>query len=67
MKNNAHEQIQRYMNGQASTEEAAALQTALKNDADLRALYLDYMNLDVALAGAAGVTLLITTLPSDIW
>jgi anti-sigma factor RsiW len=48
-----HEQIQRYVNGQASAEEAAALQAALKQDAELRALYLDYMNLDVALGAAA--------------
>ena len=53
MKNHWHEQIQRYVNGQAGTEEAAALQAALNEDADLRALYLDYMNLDVALGAAA--------------
>ena len=53
MKNHWHEQIQRYVNGQASAEEAAALQAALNEDAELRALYLDYMNLDVALGAAA--------------
>ena len=53
MKNHWHEQIQRYVNGQASPAEAAALQTALNQDAELRALYLDYMNLDVALSAAA--------------
>jgi anti-sigma factor RsiW len=53
MKNHWHEQIQRYLNGQASAEEAAALQRALGEDVELRALYLDYMNLDVALAAAA--------------
>ena len=53
MKNHGHEQIQRYLNGQASAEEAAALQAALGENAELRALYLDYMNLDVALAAAA--------------
>ena len=41
------------LNGQASAEEAAALQAALNEDAELRALYLDYMNLDVALGAAA--------------
>jgi hypothetical protein len=53
MKNHWHEQMQRYASGQASAEEAAALQAALNEDAELRALYLDYMNLDVALGAAA--------------
>jgi hypothetical protein len=47
------EQIQRFVNGQASAEEVAALQAALNKDAELRALFLDYMNLDVALGAAA--------------
>ena len=53
MNNRWHEQIQRYVNGQASPAEAAELQVALNQDAELRALYLDYMNLDVALSAAA--------------
>jgi hypothetical protein len=53
MNNHWHQQIQRYVNGQAGAEEAAALQAALREDAELRALYLDYMNLDVALDAAA--------------
>jgi hypothetical protein len=53
MKNNWHEQIQRYAGGQASAEEVAALQAALNENAELRTLYLDYMNLDVALGAAA--------------
>jgi len=53
MTNRWHEQIQRYVNGQSSAEEAAALHEALNEDAELRALYLDYMNLDVALGAAA--------------
>jgi len=53
MKNHWHEQIQRYANGQASPAETAALQAALNEDAELRALYLDYMNLDAALGAAA--------------
>jgi anti-sigma-K factor RskA len=48
-----HEQIQRYLMGQSSAEETAALQATLNADADLRALYLDYMNLDAALDAAA--------------
>src|SRR5882757_4174852 len=48
-----HERIQRYVDGQSSAEEAAALEAALNEDAELRALYLDYMNLDVALGAAA--------------
>ena len=53
MKNHWHEQIQRYVNGQATAEDVAALQAALNEDAQLRALYLDYINLDVALDAAA--------------
>ena len=48
-----HEQIQRCMTGDATPEEIAALQQTLKDDAELRALYLDYLNLDVALGAAA--------------
>ncbi len=54
-----HEQIQRCMTGDATPEEIAALQAALNDDAELRALYLDYMNLDAAL-GAAAETAAIT-------
>jgi hypothetical protein len=56
MKSHWHELIQRYVDGQGTTEEAAALQEAMKKDANLRALYLDYMNLDVALGAAAELT-----------
>jgi len=56
MNNDWHAQIQCYMNGQAGAEEVAALQAALQADAGLRALYLDYMNLDAALGAAAGAT-----------
>jgi hypothetical protein len=48
-----HEQIQRCLAGDATSDEIAALQQALKGDAGLRALYLDYLNLDVALGAAA--------------
>jgi hypothetical protein len=71
MKNHWHEQIQRYVNGQAGAQEAAALQAALNADAELRALYLDYMNLDVALGAAAATTITedglggITTFPGS--
>ncbi len=53
MTNHWHEQVQRYIAGQSSAEEAAALHEALNRDADLRALYLDYMNLDAALGALA--------------
>jgi anti-sigma factor RsiW len=53
LKSDCHEQIQRYVNGLASPAEAAAMQDALSRDAELRALYLDYMNLDVALNATA--------------
>ncbi|MGV3660561.1 MAG: hypothetical protein ACO1TE_10270 [Prosthecobacter sp.] len=53
MKTDWHELIQRYAAGTATESEAAALQQALKADADLRATYLDHMNLDVALEAVA--------------
>jgi hypothetical protein len=53
MKPHWHEQIQRYVNGQSSAEETAALLQALTEDAELRALYLDYINLDAALGAMA--------------
>lgn len=48
-----HDFIQRYIAGTLPDDEALALQNALKSDKDLRALYLDYMNLDVALGSHA--------------
>ena len=48
-----HEEIQRCMTGDAAPEEIVALQEALKADAELRSLYLDYLNLDLALETAA--------------
>ena len=48
-----HDLIQRHMAAQLTEEEAALLQTRLKADADLRKLYLHYMNLDVALEAQA--------------
>lgn len=53
--------IQRYMAGTTTTEETTELQDALKANAELRALYLDYMNLDVALEAKAGAA---ETVPS---
>jgi hypothetical protein len=53
MTNDRQELIQRYIDGQATLEETAALEEAMKQDADLCALYLDYMNLDVALGATA--------------
>lgn len=48
-----HDLIQRYTAGTLTDDESLALQNALKSDKDLRALYLDYMNLDVALGSHA--------------
>jgi anti-sigma factor RsiW len=53
MKSHWHETIQQYIDGQSSAEEAAALFNGLNEDAHLRALYLDYMNLDMALCALA--------------
>ena len=48
-----HDVIQQYIAGTLPDDEALTLQNALKSDADLRALYLDYINLDVALGAHA--------------
>ena len=45
--------IHRYIDGLATPEEASALEARLLEDAELRAVYLDCMNLDVALAAVA--------------
>jgi anti-sigma factor RsiW len=58
MKNDWHEQIQRYVDGKSSDQEAAALQQALTEDGELREYYLDYVNLEVALGDAAENSLL---------
>lgn len=56
MSTEPHDAIQRYMSGSATREESEALQEALKNDAELRLLYLDYLNLDLALEAKAETT-----------
>lgn len=53
MNHDWHDLVQRYIAGTLTDDEALALQNALKSDKDLRALYLDYMNLDVALGSHA--------------
>lgn len=53
MNHDWHDLVQRYIAGTLTDDEALALQNALKSDKDLRALYLDYMNLDVALESHA--------------
>jgi len=58
MKSNWHETIQRYLDGLLSAEEVTELHEALYENAELRALYLDYINLDVALGTAAEAALL---------
>jgi len=53
MNNHWHEAIQRHLDGQAGAEESAALHQALKEDAGLRAHYLDHLNLDASLDAMA--------------
>lgn len=55
MNSHWHETIQRHVDGQSSAEETAALFSGLNESADLRALYLDYLNLDMALGAVADV------------
>ena len=45
--------IQRYADGLAAEEEAASLERALRDDAELRAAFLEYVNLDSALEALA--------------
>ena len=49
MKSDWHEIIQRYVLGDLDEEGVEALQTALSNEPEVFALFLDYMNLEVAL------------------
>lgn len=49
MNHDWHDLIQRCIAGKLPDDEARALQDALKSNKELRALYLDYTNLDVAL------------------
>jgi hypothetical protein len=49
-----HDIIQRHIAFTTTAEEAIGLEAALTADAGLRTLYLDYMNLDVALGALAG-------------
>lgn len=53
MNHDWHDLIQRYIAGRLLDNEALALQEALKSNKALRALYLDYTNLDVALGSHA--------------
>lgn len=51
--NDWHDLIQRHLTGMASPEEAATLENALEANADLRSLYLDFANIDMALGASA--------------
>jgi len=48
-----HDLIQRRLSGTLTEDETSALQQALASDDTLRRIYLDYVNLDVALAAKA--------------
>jgi len=56
MSGDEEELIQRHLDGCATPEESSALQQALKESSELRARYLDYVNLDVALSALADAT-----------
>jgi hypothetical protein len=53
MKPDWNQLIHRYIDGLATPEEASALEARLLEEPELRAVYLDCMNLDVALAAVA--------------
>jgi len=53
MSGHDEELMQRHLDGCATPEESSALQETLKENAELRARYLDYVNLDVALSALA--------------
>lgn len=49
------EWMQQYADGAASAETTASLEAALRADAEFRALFLEYLNLDGALSEAAAL------------
>ena len=51
--NHWHDLIQKHLGGIATQEESTALEKALETDSNLRSLYLDYANLDMALVSSA--------------
>jgi hypothetical protein len=51
--NHWHDLIQKHLAGMATQEESTALERALETDSNLRSLYLDYANLDMALGSSA--------------
>jgi hypothetical protein len=55
MKPEWNDLIQRHLAGSSTDEEAMALERALKTQPELRTLYLDYVNLDLALEAKAAV------------
>ncbi len=61
MKFDWQDSIQRYADGRASPEEVAALQSAMREDSELRAQFLDYLNLDESLAAAAAAREVVST------
>lgn len=58
--------MQRYADGRASPEEVAALQNALRGDPELRAQFLDYLNLDESLAAAAATREAVSTVGLNV-
>jgi WD40 repeat protein len=57
-----HEQVRRYADGLSTAEESASLEKALVESAELRAWYLDLMNLEVALGAAADAAAMTRTM-----
>ena len=51
--NDWHDLIQKHLAGMASSAEVTTLEKALETDSDLRSLYLDYANIDIALGSSA--------------
>ena len=66
MKPHWHENIQQYLDGQSSAEKTAALCKVLSEDAEFRALYLDYMNLDMSLGALADASVVEENGPNRI-
>ena len=60
------ELLARYLAGQTSAEENAAFELALKNERELRALYLDHLNLETALEAQAGAVYGLLDFPTEI-
>ena len=60
-----HDWMRQYAEGTASAETTLRLEQALREDAVFRKLFLEYLNVDLALAGAPGLRNSLVTIPAS--